>query len=487
MRSRSHWKKYVVVVALLACDGPRTEPAPTAVPTPAATRSSISTPSTPSLPVVDAFVRAEMTRQQIPGVAVAVIRDGVAVHRAGYGIANLEHDVPVTPSTIFQSGSMGKQFTSALVMMLVEDGKLALDASIATYFPDAPAGFRAVTVRHLLTHTSGIPDYTTDAFDFRADYTEDQLRAFAFAQTLEFAPGTRWSYSNTGYALLGFLIRRVTGVFYGDLLRDRIFVPLKMTTARVISEADIIPHRAAGYQRVDGKLAHHEWVSPSLNTTADGALYYSLDDVILWDRALRAGALLQPTSWKQMYTPVALASGKTYGYGFGWFVDPVRGHTVHRHSGAWQGFKTDIVRYPDDDLTVIVLCNLAEANPEALSNGIVQTIAPELVEPAEGPAIPDDPVMTTRVWRLLDEAARGVLSREELAHTQAGFAAVAEEQFPALLGKLGAPTSLVLRRHVERGDDQLYTYSASYGEREFSVAVMVAPDGKLSKLSVRPR
>ena len=162
---------------------------------------------------IDDLVRAEMTRQRIPGVAAAVVHKGRIVNARGYGFANVEHQVPVTDATIFQSGSLGKMFTAMAVMIQVEDGTLRLDDPLTKFFPDAPASWRAITVRHLLTHTSGIPDYTTDAFDYRKDYTEDELARLAFAQTLEFPAGSRWNYSNTGYALLGFIVRKASGSF----------------------------------------------------------------------------------------------------------------------------------------------------------------------------------------------------------------------------------------------------------------------------------
>src|SRR5512138_1925671 len=152
----------------------------------------------PELARIDSAVKAEMVRQRIPGVAVAVVRGGAVLLAKGYGEANVEHHVPVTAQTVFQSGSVGKQFTSAAVMLLVEEGKLALTDSITKFFPNAPASWRDITVRHLLTHTSGIPDYTTDAMDYRRDYTEDELAQMAFGLTPEFPPGSRWNYSNTG-------------------------------------------------------------------------------------------------------------------------------------------------------------------------------------------------------------------------------------------------------------------------------------------------
>jgi CubicO group peptidase (beta-lactamase class C family) len=235
----------------------------------------------------------------------------------GYGLANVEHQVPVKPETIFQSGSMGKQFTATAVMMLVEEGKLSLDDKITKFFTDAPEAWRNITVRHLLTHTSGMTDYPQD-FDLRRDYTEDELYARIKPIPLAFQPGEKWSYSNLAYVMLGLLIHKVSGKFYGDFLQERVFQPLGMTTARVISEADIVPNRAAGYRVTNGQLKNQSWVSPSLNTTADGALYLTVYDMAKWDAALYTEKLLKRSSLEEMWTPVKLNDGKTHPYGFGW-------------------------------------------------------------------------------------------------------------------------------------------------------------------------
>src|SRR5688500_208049 len=224
---------------------------------------------------IDAIVRDEMAAQRIPGMAVAVIRRGDIVKSQGYGLANVEHNVAVTPQTIFQSGSLGKQFTATAIMLQLQDGKLSLSDPLAKFFP-GPDTWRTITIRHLLTHTSGIPDYNDGMLDYRKDYSEDDLVKFAVSLPLDFVPGAEWKYSNTAYQLLGIIVGKVSGNFYGDVLRERVFEPLGMSTARVISEADIVLHRAAGYRLERGELRNQEWVSPSLNTTADGSLYLSL-------------------------------------------------------------------------------------------------------------------------------------------------------------------------------------------------------------------
>ena len=350
-----------------------------------------STALVPAIDPVDSVVRAEMERQKIPGVAVAVIHKGRIVKVAGYGLANVENGVPVGPATVFQSGSVGKQFTAVAVMLQVEDGKLALDDPITNYLPDAPSTWQTITVRHLLTHTSGIADYTDAAVDYRRDYTEDELAKLAFGLDREFPEGTRWRYSNTGYLLLGIIVHKVSGHFYGDVLRDRVFTPLGMKTARIISEEDIVPNRAAGYRLVQGELKNQEWVAPLLNISADGALYLSALDMAAWDAGIRARAVLKPASWAQIFEPVRLKNGKAYPYGFGWSIDDIGGQTCHNHSGAWQGFTCCIFRYLGEDLTVVALCNLAEGEPERFVDQIVALYNPSLLPPAPSPVTDPEP------------------------------------------------------------------------------------------------
>jgi CubicO group peptidase (beta-lactamase class C family) len=343
---------------------------------------------------VERYVRAELARQSIPGLSLAILRGDSVLLSRGYGYANVELRALASDSTIYQSGSVGKQFTAAAVVMLAEAGRLSLDDSITRYFPKPPRAWRGITIRHLLTHTSGIPDYVDSTFDLRRDYTEDDLVRLAAKLPLKFPPGARWSYSNTGYLLLGILIHRVTGAFYGDFLRDRIFGPIGMTTTRIISEADIVPNRAAGYHLVDGKLENQEWVSPSLNTTADGSLYFSVRDISRWAIALNQKRIPSQAGLEASWTPVRLNDGGTYPYGFGWDVQQQRGFRRIGHGGAWQGFRTAIERYPEFNLTVVALTNLAEAEPEAIAMGVAGIVEPRLSaphllsEPLPGPGSP---------------------------------------------------------------------------------------------------
>jgi len=322
---------------------------------------------------VSEYVKAEMQRQHIPGLSLLVSRGGKVVLAEGFGLSNVELQVPAKPETVFQSGSVGKQFTATAVMMLAEEGKVSLDDPLTKYFKNAPKAWNDVTVRELLSHTAGFGDYPKD-FDFRKDWTEDQLLKLVENIPLAYEPGSKWAYSNLGYLTLGILTHRVTGEFYGDFLQQRIFHPLEMNSTRIISEADIVPNRAAGYRWVKGELKNQEWVAPMVNTTADGSLYFTTLDLAKWDAALYTEKLLKRSSLDQMWTVAKLRDGKPNkgNYGFGWFIDDRHGHRCIHHDGAWQGFQTAIDRYVDDQVTVIALSNLSGSEPGKITQHVAE-------------------------------------------------------------------------------------------------------------------
>jgi CubicO group peptidase (beta-lactamase class C family) len=327
---------------------------------------------------VDQFIKAEMDRQRIPGMSVAVLRGDSLLLARGYGFANLEDRVPATDSTVYAVGSLSKQFTAAAIVLLSQQGRLGLDDPITRYLPEGSAVWSAVTIRHVLTHTAGIPQDTT--LDWRRDYSESELVRSA-AQPLEFEPGALESYSSTGYALLGVIIHRVTGTPWGDFVRDQIFSPLGMRTARVNSDTDIVPNRTAGYYFVNDTLKNPEWVSPSINATADCCLSFTVLDLARWAIGLNHGKVLGRAGLEMSWTPVKLNNGGTYPYGFGWNIFEQRGYRRIGHSGAWRGCHATIQRYPEFDLTVIVLLNLGQANSEGVAVGIAGLLEPALTPP----------------------------------------------------------------------------------------------------------
>lgn len=343
---------------------------------------------------IDRFVRDEMEKEQVPGLAVGIYSRGQILLAKGYGLANIELNVPVKPETIFQSGSVGKQFVSAAVMMLVEEGKVGLDDSIVKYFPKAPASWKPILVKNLLSHTSGLAEYETGErsgpkgpFYLRLDFSEDELIEKVEALPIEFAPGEKWNYRNTNYLLLGILIHKVAGEFYGDYLQDRIFHPWYMKSTRIISEKDIIPNRSSGYELAAHELRNQDWVSPTFNSTGDGTLYFNVLDLAKWDEALYGTSLLKQPSLDRIWTVFPLNNGQANpaNYGFGWSISSENGHKVIEHGGAWQGFTCVIQRYVDDNLTVVVLTNLAAANPDLFATRIAGFVNPALVPPPPKP------------------------------------------------------------------------------------------------------
>jgi CubicO group peptidase (beta-lactamase class C family) len=309
-----------------------------------------------------------MKEQHIPGVGVAVVRDGKLILARGYGLANVELATPVSPETVFEAGSITKQFVAAAIMLLAQDGKLKLDDSIGRYFPEASPATRTVTIRNLLTHTSGIPDVSdgtsetsgaVGVVDFHREYSESQLASAYLAQPLESEPGTKWSYCNACYDLLGFLIHRVSGQFYGDFLRQRIFAPAGMRTARVFSQADIIPNRVGLYGLVGGQWKNApDWWSQSIRQGAAGGLWMSVLDLAKWDAALNTNRILNRTALETMWTPLPLDDGSAYPGGMGWFIAKANGHRVVFHTNGGPGSSAVISRYLDDGLTIIVMTNL---------------------------------------------------------------------------------------------------------------------------------
>ena len=412
---------------------------------------------------VETVVREEMQNQRIPGLAIAIVDHGQVALARGYGYANLEHEVPVSTETLFQSGSVGKQFTAAAVMLLVEDGRLSLDDPITRYLPEAPPEWSAIHIRHLLTHTSGIREYGDDAdFDVRRAYTDDELVRMACALPREFQPGERYSYSNTGYLLLGAIVTRVGGRHYSQLLRERVFEPLGMKSARLIDEASIIRHRAAGYRILAGLIANAQWIAPEQNTTGDGALYLSLNDMIAWDLGLRAGKILKPESWREVYAPVTLSSGRAYPYGFGWEVYTYNGQQVLAHDGGVDGFTTHISRYLGDDLGIIVLTNLEDADPARIARRVAGVVHEDLRRPPRRSIADSEPERGAALRQLMQRAAIGSLTAEDLPHVRGGFQPTMATGYRSQFEGLGELQSLELTTREPLGDDLHQEYLAVF-------------------------
>ena len=307
-----------------------------------------------------------------PGCAAAASRDGTTIYEAGYGSANLEADVPITPASIFHAASVSKQFTATAVMLLAAAGRLRYDDPVAKLLPGLPAYARGVTVRHLLNHTSGLPDYEDFVPDSQTVQVHDRdiPGLIARASGTKFTPGTRYDYSNTGYVLLALVVERVTGTRFADFLHERIFGPLGMTGTVALEEGrSVVAHRAYGYT-VDSTGVRRTDQSSTSATLGDGGIYSSAADLAKWDRALERHTLITADAQRLAWTPPALPGGEKTDYGFGWFVDRDRGTVRLKHHGESRGFTNAILRYPERRLTVVILTNRTGGVPWELAQRV---------------------------------------------------------------------------------------------------------------------
>jgi CubicO group peptidase (beta-lactamase class C family) len=365
-----------------------------------------------STTAIDRYLQSEMRQQKIPGISLAIVKNGTPVYVKSYGVATLEHDLRTQPQTVFQIGSIGKQFTAVALLLLANQHKLDLDDPLAKYLPEVPPSWSKVTLRLMLNHQSGIPQFTTperQLLDVVHDYSDLELIQLAARQPLDFEPGTDVSYSDTGYVLLGFVINRVAGMFYGDFLQQRVFGPLGMSQTRIISDKDIVRNRASGYEKDESAALYNQsYVSPALNRTADGSLYSTVLDLAKWDRALYGDAVLPQAQLERMWSVDAHRNGQRplYHFGYGWENNRLRDQRIVEYDGNWQGFQAVMSRYVDKKLTVILLTNLSLCRTERLGHTVAGLFEPAVKHYADSIDDPD-PGKTAQFRAFLDQVAAG--------------------------------------------------------------------------------
>jgi CubicO group peptidase (beta-lactamase class C family) len=336
---------------------------------------------------VDEILSAEIQKQHLPGISVAVVRDGQIIKAAACGFADLELGVPATPRTVFQIQSITKTFTSAAILLLADEGKLSLDDSVAKYLEGTPDAWKDITIRHLLTHTSGIKDFiNAPTRSLRLDVSEEDVLEATAPRPLNFQPGERYAYSNTNYHLLAMIIRKLTGKWYGDFLRERIFVPLGMTNTRPVSLSAIITNRASGYIWTGQGHRKGAFIAESILSYGGGGILSTAPDMALWAQALVSGKVLKPEALAKVWTPARLRDGTTTGYRLGWGIGRVEGHPEMQHSGGHAtGFSSFLGIYPDDRLAVVVLLNRNGADPARVAHRLAGIYIPELAPCPEKP------------------------------------------------------------------------------------------------------
>jgi D-alanyl-D-alanine carboxypeptidase len=438
---------------------------------------------------IDALVTDLMKKRGVPGLSLAVVKEGKVVYAKGYGLADVENNVPATPDTVYEIGSVTKQFTAAIVMQLVEEGKVKLDEPARTYLATMPETWSGVTVRHLLTHTSGIRSYTSIAAfgdAMRDPLSDGQFMALVGPEKIEFKPGEQWKYNNSGYFLLGLLIEKVTGKTYEQALNERIFKPLGMTASGVGDPEAIVKNRARGYAVSPGKGVRNAPYIDMGWPYAAGAIISTVKDLAKWDAALYSDKPVKQSSWKEAWTPVKFNDGKTFDYGFGWALGKINEVPIVEHGGDIPGFNAQILRVPSKKLTVIALCNTDPGIAGPVARGVAGIIDRALK--VEIKPIPDTEPKTTAAHKaLLADFANGTVKKEifteemqsrifpDLAASAKGF-----------LTQLGPVKSFVLIKTEEKSGVKIRVYRVSYAAQDLNLLVATTKEGKITGFSLTP-
>jgi len=421
---------------------------------------------------VDDLAEKHLKRNNAPGFSLAVLKDAKVIKAKGYGLANVEWNVPATPETVYQLASVTKQFTATAVMLLVEEGKVRLSDRISEHVKGLPSAWSNITVRHLLNMTSGIKDYLqiVQSGRSRQDFTYEQLVELVADEPLDFAAGDRFRYSNSNYILLAMLIRSVSGKSYDALLKERVWGPLGMTATQRDDPQNIVPNRAGLYDSQSNKLQNIRYLNPTLWNKGDGGLISSVLDLGKWDAALYTNRILGSASLEQMWTPQKLNNGELSNYGFGWELGQLRGHRMVSHSGGRPGTATQIMRFVNDRLTVIVLMN-GGGNPQRLAVQVAGHYIPGLTIDSLAAQKDANPELTARLKECLRELAEKKDSpliteefRKSFANSRRRFAALQEDtremksfafvtsEEPAAPRRLGVPMARVCYYKMETTD-----------------------------------
>ena len=357
---------------------------------------------------LDAEIRAEMRLRSIPGVVYGVFKDGKVVKSGAYGSSDLERGVKATTANVFEIGSVSKQFTATVILMLFEEGKLSLDDHIDKYVAGLPPEWSPVTLRNLLNHTSGIPDIEEIfGYDsYRNIYTKDEIVKVANSRPVEFPPGSKWHYSNTGYYLLGLVVEKVTGKPYIEAMTERVFKPLGMTHTRESDPWAVIPNRAVGYQLLNGVIQNRDAMQPTACKGA-GTLVSTIEDMAKWDAAVTQNRLVKPESQQLMWTPSKLTTGNIVNYGFGWFMSDWRGNESVEHSGGTAGYSCDYRRFQKLGFSVMVFCNLYATGVEKIEILAADTVHPGLSYLSMKTMPEDKPRTRETLLKALADVAKG--------------------------------------------------------------------------------
>jgi CubicO group peptidase (beta-lactamase class C family) len=439
---------------------------------------------------VDTFVREFIRRHNVPAAAISVVHHGRVVKAAGYGLANLELNVPATEHSVFEIGSISKQVSAEAVMMLVEEGKLALDDPLSKYLPGLPHEWSGIRLRHLLTHTSGLPDWEADtAFSYRREYTTAEFVAFVARHPLDFPPGSRFAYTNSAFPLLGKVVEKVSGVPYERFVTERVFKPAGMLETRIRHQPAVVPNHAAGYVDHDGVLENGEPLRPAILAPNGGVLSTAVD-MARWNIALTNGVLVKPTTMALMTTPVRFNDGTSFSGGIAWFLDEFRGHHMVLHNGSTvAGYSSVIYRYLDDDLSVVVLFNIDRWNAvNVLATNVASFYVPGLAMRSLAERPDPDPALSRRLLAMLADVAENRDSEmlaPNLRNPGGPVRTTAARGFKASSARI---TLLEVEDHGSKGIEHfgakvrwVYRYKIEGDRRTVYYTIELAPNGKVTR------
>lgn len=440
---------------------------------------------------IDGDVKTALKRFDVPGAAVMVIRNGRKILVRTFGWRDVERRLPVVPTTFFEIGSLTKQFTAASIMQLREAGKLQIDRPLSDYLPSAPYASE-VTLRQLLTHTSGLHDYLDGPaaeVDKLASHpaSHQDLIARVGSLPLDFPPGSRWSYSNTGYLLLGMVIEEVSGEPYPEYLKRHILDPLGMKMTYTTADEARLQNMAVGYRKVAGKLQRSPLIDPSWGGAA-GFLIAPLGELTKWDAALREGKIVSPESYREMTTPFMTSKNGSADYGFGLFVDSVYGEPRIGHTGGTHGFTAADEYYPRENTRIIALTNLGDATPEpgeTLTNIIFADLYPTIAARAQTPARGEDPAITRIAREAFRELQTGRAYVRFGSHLKEKLGADLGARLAAELGPYGKSTAVIFKGIRRDGAQVWYDYMMHFGKGVFlPFAVRIGDNRAVAAFSI---
>ncbi|MEZ2348777.1 serine hydrolase domain-containing protein [Terriglobus sp. RCC_193] len=439
----------------------------------------------------DQDIRTAITRYDVPGASIMVIEHGRIVWTHAYGKRDIQHNLAVQMDTHFEIGSITKQFTAVSILQLRDAGKLKLDDPLSVYLPDAPHA-KEVTLRNLLTHTSGLHDYLDgppaeiDRLAALPISYHDLLSRVA-AMPLDFPPGSQWSYSNTGYLLLGKVIEVVSGEPYRDYIQQRILNPLGMRNTFTTADESHLPNMAIGYRHENGVQAIAPFIDPSWGSSA-GFLISTPEDLSRWDAALHGGKVVSPASYREMTTAFMTTKNGSADYGFGLFVDSMYGQPRVGHTGGAQGFTAADEYFPEQDTRIIALTNSGDKTPEAgetLTNIVFADLYPSIAANALKPATEENSLVTQAAGAAFRELQTGANYMHFSSRLKDKFAHGSGEKFKTSLSPYGPASAAIFRHTRLEGGYQWYDYLILFGPGvSIPFSVRMDQDGVVAGFSI---